>query len=148
MFKPAKLAVLVLSVSALASADAGKPPSTEDLMATSLGSVAWKDAPAPVPKGVQVSPVAVDPASKGSVAYAKFPAGFDFPAHSHGLHEYTVVLSGKATFTLDGKAHEVGPGSYIVIPAKTVHSLKCHEESECVVLTRRPGPTDYQWVQK
>jgi len=147
MFK-AKLAVLVLSVSALASADAGKPPSPDEMMATTLGTVTWKDAPAPVPKGVQVSPVAVDQHTKGSVAYAKFPAGLDFPAHSHSLHEYSVVLSGKATFTLDGKAHEVGPGSYIVIPPNMIHSLKCGDAEECILLTRRPGATDYKWVGK
>ena len=45
------------------------------------------------------------------------------------------------------KPHQLVPGSYIVIPPKTVHSAACAEGAECVLLTRRSGPTDYNFVK-
>ena len=45
-----------------------------------------------------------------------------------------------------GKEHQIVPGSYFVIPAKTVHQLTCGTGAECVLLTRRAGPTDYNFV--
>ena len=46
--------------------------------------------------------------------------------------------------TIDGKRYELVPGSYAVIPAKAKHELTCGA-SECVTISRRAGPTDYNW---
>src|SRR5207253_1324704 len=59
------------------------------------------------PKGSQNSLIGVDPNTKGPTAYAKTPAGAGLPAHWHSYAEYTALLSGKGTLTLDGKQHEV-----------------------------------------
>ncbi len=67
--------------------------------------------------------------------------------HWHSATEYSTLISGKAQFTVAGKASELEPGSYIVIPPKAPHMLKCMPGAECVVLTRRAGPTDYTWVK-
>ncbi len=80
--------------------------------------------------------IAVDPKTGGLVAYAKFPPGYVFPQHWHSHTEYTVLLSGKASFTLDGKTHELIPGSYVVIPAKAHDSVTCGQDS------RAPRGTD------
>ena len=48
---------------------------------------------------------------------------------------------------LDGKPHELVPGSYVVIPAKTHHELDCGASGECLLLTRRAGPMDYNFVK-
>ena len=57
------------------------------------------------------------------------------------------MISGSATLLLDGKPHELVPGSYVVIPAKTHHELDCGASGECLLLTRRAGPMDYNFVK-
>ena len=93
------------------------------------------------------SPIAVDPNTGGSVGYAKFPPGFVFPTHWHSATEYTVLISGKASFTVAGKTHQLVPGSYLVVPPKTEHGVTCSQGADCVLLTRRGGPTDYHFVR-
>lgn len=51
-----------------------------------------------------------------------------------------MLIAGKLNFVLEGKPHALVPGSYIVIPPKTVHSATCAAGAECVLLTRRAGP--------
>lgn len=99
-----------------------------------------------LPAGAQISLIGVDPVTRGSVAYAKLPGGYHLPMHWHSQAEYTVLVAGKATFTLDGKKYELSAGSYVVVPPKTHHELACAAGAECVLLTRRAGPTDYNWV--
>lgn len=124
-----------------------KPPSTEEQLVANLSAAKWVPAPTPgLPKGAQVSAIGVDPATGGATAWAKVPPGYRIPMHFHSHAEYTTIVAGKATFTLDGKRHEVEAGSYLVIPAKVHHELVCAAGAECVLLTRRAGPTDYSFV--
>ena len=140
--------IVPLLLAAAALADAPKPPSSEDKqVADPLQAKFNPVTMAGVPAGVQASPIAVDPATKGSIAYAKIPMKTHFPMHWHSYTEYTALLSGTATLTLDGKPYDISPGSYFVIPAKTHHALDCGTAADCLLLTRRAGPTDYNWVK-
>jgi quercetin dioxygenase-like cupin family protein len=56
-----------------------------------------------------------------------------------------VVLVGKHQYTIDGKTYDAAPGSYLVIPAKVHHHLKCGAESDCVVLYQWAGPLDFHF---
>src|SRR2546421_3402235 len=110
-----RIALLLLGTAALA--DAPKPPSTEDAQVAHVADAKWAPPKSPeIPPGAVASPIAVDPSTGGSIAYAKFPGGYKFPAHWHSATEYTALISGKLNFTLDGKPHQLVPGSYIVIP--------------------------------
>lgn len=64
-------------------------------------------------------------ASGGSVAVFEFdvPAGAKVPiAHSHDGYEETIYgLEGVLTFTVDGRATDVGPGEVLCIPRGAVH---------------------------
>lgn len=141
------LAILLVAV--LTYADPAKPPSAEDALVTHVADAKWAAPQLPeIPSGAMTSPIAVDPKTGGSVGYAKFPPGYVFPSHWHSQTEYTVLLSGKARFTIEGKSHELVPGSYIVIPAKSHHAVTCGAGSECLLLTRRAGPTDYHFDPK
>lgn len=145
----AKGVFVLLLAAAAARADAPKPPSTEAALVAHLAEAKWAPPKAPeIPPGLMASPIAVDPGSGGSIAYAKLPAGYALPAHWHSATEYTVLISGKATFVVDGKTSDLAPGSYTVIPAKAVHQVTCAAGSECLLLTRRAGPTDYHFVGK
>jgi quercetin dioxygenase-like cupin family protein len=139
---------LMLVAAAAVAADAPKPPSTEDALVVSPASLKFVDSTTPnAPKGSQQAMVGVDPNTKGATAYARTPAGAGLPSHWHSHAEYTALLSGSGTLTLDGKQHQVGPGAYFVIPARTVHQFVCAAGGDCLLLTRRAGPTDYNFVK-
>lgn len=139
---------LIALIASAAVADAPKPPSTEEALVADLGSAKFVDSTRPnSPKGSQQALVGVDPNTKGATAYAKTPAGTGLPAHWHSHSEYTVLISGTAALMVAGKTRQIGPGSYFVIPAKTPHQLTCNTGGDCLLLTRRGGPTDYNFVK-
>src|SRR5436305_1043386 len=143
MYKPILIALLA---GAAFGADAPKPPSTEEALVADPGEAKFAPVTIPgMPPGAQGAMIGVDPATKGATTYAKIPAGFHFPMHWHSYPEYSVLISGSATLSIDGKSHELKPGSYFVIPAKAKHDLDC--KAECLLLTRRGGPTDYNFVK-
>ena len=92
------------------------------------------------------APIASDP-NGPNVGYAKFAPGYTFPMHWHSFTEYTSVVSGKMQFTVNGKTYDLVPGSYVVIPAKAPPMAKCAPGAECIAITRRAGPPDYNWVK-
>ena len=64
-------------------------------------------------------------AAGGSLAMFEFdvPANARVPiAHSHDAYDETIYgLKGVLTWTLDGRAHDVGPGEVLCIPRGVVH---------------------------
>jgi len=143
-----KRIAIVLVLAAAARADAPKLPSTEEGLVADPQAAKFNPVNVPgMPTGLMASPIAVDPASKASIGYTKIPAKYHFPAHWHSYTEYTTLLSGSGRFEMDGKPYEVAPGSYLVIPARTKHEFTCGAASDCLLLTRRAGPTDYNFVK-
>jgi quercetin dioxygenase-like cupin family protein len=149
------LALLLLGGAFAAAQQKGKavtisvpplPPSTEDLLVVDPQSAAWfAGEKAGLPKGAQLALIGQDPVSTGLTMYLKAPTGWRMPAHWHTHTEYAALLAGKATLTIDGKPHALAPGSYVVLPGKTRHELVC-DAGECLVLQRRSGPLDINWV--
>ena len=134
---------------AAALADAPKPPSTEEALVVNVASAKFADSTTPnSPKGSQGAMIGVDPNTKGATVYGKTPAGTGLPAHWHSHAEYTALLAGNGTLMLDGKQHQMAPGGYVVIPAKMVHQFTCNAGADCLLLTRRGGPTDYNFVKQ
>jgi quercetin dioxygenase-like cupin family protein len=124
------------------------PPSTEEAMVVHLKDAKFAPATAPgMPQGLSNSPVGVDPNTKGPTGYGKFTAGTKLGEHWHSYAEYTVLISGTATLMINDKAQEVSAGDYFIIPAKARHSLACGPSADCVLLTRRAGPVDYNFVK-
>ncbi len=123
------------------------PPSTEDFLVGDPAHAAWVPSEKlGLPKGAQVALIGTDPVTTGATVYLKTPAGWHTPLHWHTHTEYVAFVSGKATFTVDGKAHELVPGVYVVVPGKLQHELTCAAGSECLLLIRRAGPADINWV--
>ena len=98
------------------------------------------------PQGVQSAPLGVDPENGGPTYFARFPAGSHFDLHWHSHAEYVVVLSGAVTLVLGERSHSLSPGSYIVIPSKMDHSWDVPGSSDTVILVRRRGPADFNFV--
>jgi quercetin dioxygenase-like cupin family protein len=121
-------------------------PSVEDGQVAHLKDAKWS-APklTEIPAGVLTAPIAGDAKTGPSVSYAKFPAGYTFPAHWHTQTEYVTVVSGKVRFTVEGKAYDLVAGSYVVIPGKAHHQLTCGSDGECLIVSRRAGAVDYHF---
>ncbi|SEQ38545.1 Cupin domain-containing protein [Loktanella sp. DSM 29012] len=47
--------------------------------------------------------------------------------HDHPHVQATYVESGRFTFTVDGTAHDLGPGDSLMIPSGARHGCTCHE---------------------
>jgi quercetin dioxygenase-like cupin family protein len=128
---------------------AATPPSTEETLVVKMKDAKFSPNTAKgVPPGVSGSPIGVDPNTKGPTSYGKFAPGTKFPEHTHSYAEYSALVAGKVTLTVADKSYELEPGDYAIVPAKTPHSLTCHEGAECVQLTRRAGPIDYTFTGK
>ena len=98
------------------------------------------------PRGVQSAPLGIDPENGGPTYFARFPAGSHFDLHWHTHTEYVAVLSGAVTIVLGENTHSLLPGSYIVIPARMNHSWDVPPNNEVVILVRRRGPADFNFV--
>lgn len=98
------------------------------------------------PQGVQSAPLGIDPENGGPTYFARFPAGSHFDLHWHTHAEYVAVLSGAVTIVLGENSHSLSPGSYIVIPARMNHSWDVPSGNEVVILVRRRGPADFNFV--
>lgn len=102
-----------------------------------------------VPIGVQTSRQGTDPETGGITYYAKFPAGSHFDLHWHTHDEFVVVVSGELTIVLGDEGHDLSVGSYIVIPGKLNHSWDVPVAGEdAIILVRRAGPADFNFVDK
>lgn len=143
-----KTMIVAVLFAAVARADAPRPPSTEDALVVHVAEAKWMTPKLPeLAPGAQASPIAVDPASGANIAYARLAPGFELPMHWHTYTEYTSLISGKLALTVDGKGHEMSPGDYAVIPPKVHHKAVCAAGSPCILLTRRAGAADYNFVK-
>lgn len=127
------------------------PPSTEDYLVAQLADARWMPAQKldpRIPPGADVALIGADPVSTGPTVYLRMKAGYAFPLHWHTHHEYATMISGKGSYTVDGKRVPTTPGTFVIIPSKTKHEFRCDAGSECVFVMRRSGPTDFNWVAK
>lgn len=77
----------------------------------------------------------------------KFPAGFTAPLHTHTSDMRIVVVSGTFIHTPEGKPEvRLGPGSYLLQPAKYRHTTGCDKASECVFFAEGKGKFDIKMV--
>ena len=76
------------------------------------------------PLGIRFLLTGDDTNGSASVFEVKVPAGQKIPAPAHKNNAYEEVLygiEGVVTWTIDGKAFEVGPGQAVCIPRGAVH---------------------------
>lgn len=99
------------------------------------------------PVGVRTARQGVDPVTGGITYYAMFPAGSHFDLHWHSFDEFVVVVSGSVTLELGDTTQLVKTGSYIVIPGHMPHSWDVPLDDDVVILVRRAGPADFNYVE-
>ncbi len=124
------------------------PPSTEELLVADLPSAAWVSAEKMgYPKGAEAALIGQDPGSTAPTVYVRTTAGYKLPSHWHVHTEYSTMIAGKGTFTVDGKPHLVTAGSYVVVPSRVKHEFSCDTGVPCVLVVRRSGPADINFVK-
>ena len=116
----------------------------------SLETANWSEpysGPQGFPKGAQRATVSTDPATGGETYYARFPKGTKFDMHWHAHSEYAVVLGGTVTHLIANEKHVLGVGDYVVVPAKVPHGWEVGPSEDALLLIRRDGPADFNFVQ-
>lgn len=109
------------------------------------GDIDWKvsgSLPASGENGHDYHLVHEDKVTKGVQTLVRFSKGYALPDHSHSADEVLVILKGKLEVTLSGKTTTLGPGSYAVFPAGTVHALRAAKAVEMLVTFS--GPVDFK----
>ena len=69
-------------------------------------------------------------------------AGAKGKEHSHSVEHCWYILSGKATFYMDGEPHRIGPNMAIFTPKGVPHRMEIDPEEDLtyVVIYAPPGP--------
>ncbi|HXU72529.1 MAG TPA: cupin domain-containing protein [Polyangia bacterium] len=127
------------------------PPSTDEYLVAQLADAHWMSAQkldAKIPAGADVALIGADPMSTGVTMYLRTKPGYKLPLHWHIHHETDTMLSGKGTFVVDGKKIPAMVGTFVVVPSRAKHEFSCDSGADCVLIVRRSGPTDYNWVAK
>lgn len=103
--------------------------------------------PVPGIAGVSKSDLWGDP-KKRHGGLTKFAAGLSTPRHTHSQDVTVIVIAGTLVHTsADGKAVNLGPGSYIFTPANVPHITACAAGAECEFYEEQPGEFDLKPVE-
>ena len=81
-------------------------------------------------RGVQVSHLLLAPGQFGAenlaVTWVEGEPGSEQPLHSHPANEQVyVIVGGRGVMTVGEETREVGPGTAILVPSDTPHSIRC-----------------------
>jgi quercetin dioxygenase-like cupin family protein len=127
------------------------PPSTDEYMTAQLADARWtpvEKLESRLPPGAELALIGADPMSTGITAYMRMKPGYHLPAHAHTHTSWLTTLSGKGTWTIDGKKTPSTVGTFVIVHSKQTHEFACDSGAPCVFLLRRSGPTDYIWPAK
>ena len=121
---------LVVAVAIAASAGAAlvtNAAQNKGAVAMGAETLSWQDF-SPQRPGVKIAQVSGDRLNGAWKGFVKYPAGTKAGPHTHGADLEIVVVSGSFRFGEGSDAEKVyGPGSYIFIPAGTVHTNSTSE---------------------
>ena len=88
-----------------------------------------------------------DPATHAVQTLVRLPANYSLPSHSHTHDETMLILKGKVAFEKDGHTTVLLAGSYAVVPAGMIHSLKTKGWGACEMLVSLNGPFDVKGLK-
>ena len=110
----------------------------------------WTDAPPSLPPGAKMAVLDGDPNKAGSFTVRlKAPAGYKVAPHTHPTAERVTVISGSFRIGMGEKldeasAQEMGPGSFLNLPAGMKHFAMSNAES--IVQINSEGPFQINYV--
>lgn len=100
------------------------------------------------PLGLRTARLGVDPNTGGVTYYAMFPAGTHFDMHWHSHDEYVSVMQGSVILVLGGERYELKAGAYVTIPARMNHSWTMYDYESVIILVKRAGPADFNYIEQ
>ena len=145
----AGLVFAALSTYALAQNGQIERLATDKMENFKLDRIVWKDEPL-LPRGAKSALVIGDPGKPGVfMAYLKFPANYEIPAHTHPFAEVVTVLKGTVWNGMGEKldrkkGEEIDVGGSFTLPASHAHYLWNDDES--VVLLTATGPWNITYI--
>jgi quercetin dioxygenase-like cupin family protein len=110
----------------------------------------WGDPPPTLPRGGKMAVLSGDPGKPGLFTVRlKAPAGYRIPPHTHPTAELVTCISGKANIGMGEKfdesvGQELGPGSFVNLPADMAHFAFTKEES--IVQIHAEGPFQIRYI--
>lgn len=121
------------------------------VVALSSDDLSWTDVKGPSkgPVGLRTVDLWGQAAKGAHGSLTKFPAGFSEPLHTHSRQLRVVVVAGTMAFAIDGaETKDLGPGSFVTIPAGVKHFAMCKPASVCEVFVEQKGAMDVKLVEK
>ena len=95
------------------------------------------------PEGAEIAVLRGDQNSIWDEAFVRIPAGFQVPHHNHTARELVLWIEGKFTFVADdGTKQELGPTAYLNLAPGNKHSVRCGDESPCLLYLKYDRPYD------
>lgn len=110
----------------------------------------WSAAPSGLPPGAQMAVLDGDPTKPGSFTVRlKSPAGYKIMPHTHPTPERVTVISGAVHLAMGEKfdesaGRELGPGSFVVLPARMAHFAWTKDET--IIQINSEGPFQIKYV--
>lgn len=75
--------------------------------------------------GIEGLEVHVDHTKQGTIYFVRAEKDIEFPEHSHA-EQWTVVISGKCTLTMNGETRTYQQGDTYLIPSGVKHQITLH----------------------
>jgi quercetin dioxygenase-like cupin family protein len=94
--------------------------------------------------GPQAAILRVDPKTGATQLLIRMPKAMHVPVHWHSANETHTVITGTMVFEHGGQPHELGPGGFNYIPARTPH--QAWSSDDALVFITVDGPWDVNWV--
>jgi mannose-6-phosphate isomerase-like protein (cupin superfamily) len=96
-------------------------------------------------RGGQISHLLLAPGQFGaenlSITWVEGEAGSEQPTHAHPDNEQVyVIVSGRGVMTVGNEAQEVGPGTAILVPPETGHSIRNTGDDRLVFISATSPP--------
>jgi quercetin dioxygenase-like cupin family protein len=142
-------AAALLGATAAVAAVAAETEHDKHIFVTEA-QVAWKPAPATLPRGGQVAVLFGDPSKAGPfVIRIKMPKGMRIPPHTHPKDEIVTVISGVLRMGTgpvidEAKAHRLPAGGFAALSTGVVHYAIADEDT--VVQLNAEGPWGITYV--
>ena len=98
------------------------PPSTDEYLMAQLADAKWMPAEkleSRIPPGGEIALIGADPDVDGDHRlHAASSAAIKLPAHAHTHTSWLTTLSGKGTWTIDGKKTASTVGTFVIVHSK------------------------------
>ncbi len=126
-------------------AAAGMAVAAEKAVVSSASELKWMDNPAM--KGARLAVLWGDPAKGPYGVLKSIPGGTMMGLHTHSHDQKSVVISGSVEFNMQGEPKkDLGPGSFVSIPASAPHDVTCKAGADCVYFEESMGAADFKRV--